>query len=201
MEALLNNITAILGFGFLGLSTIFVILAYLNVKEVLKQDNPNQGKIALTKAFMNTALVFMIASGPLQWATVFIESWSKGQQVQIHLTVANRNWEDAFGEITLLEKGNHISLVNKTHTGTYSNDDEIYISAEDVIEVIREIRAQLTAATSLPPPAVRAEVIGPATGSEPPGPAPTSVPVPVSESLNSGGALPDSITLHALGGG
>ncbi len=155
MDAIFQNITAILGFGFLGLSAIFVILAYSNVQQVTAQENPNQSKVSLSKFFMTTALVFMVFSGPLQWASIYIESTLGEKEVKIHITMTHPEWEETFGEVLLVEKGEAIPLVNKPYTGTFGDDDEIQINASKVASAIRKIRAQLTATTSTLPPARR----------------------------------------------
>ncbi|MGI9373065.1 MAG: hypothetical protein ACR2OJ_11265 [Hyphomicrobiales bacterium] len=147
MNLLFSNITSILGFGFLGLSFLFVFLAYKNVKEIVMQEEPNDSAIDLSRFFMKTALVFMLCAGPLQWATIFFDNYmeERTKEVTLVLAMSHPNWEKTFGEISINEKGTLRSLVNSPYTGKFKEDDVIHLNAERVAAAIRKIRAQLTA--------------------------------------------------------
>ncbi|MCP4318266.1 MAG: hypothetical protein GY789_20180 [Hyphomicrobiales bacterium] len=150
VKGLFDNAATILGFGFLGLSMIFVVLGYLNVKQIVNQPNPNEKAVNLSRFFLKIALVFMLCAGPLQWITLAIEKYTSVSEVQLHITMTHPEWEKAYGDIYLVHKGETHALVNRPYKGVYGQDDEIQLNAEKVAGVIRKIQAQLTVIASEP---------------------------------------------------
>lgn len=149
VEALLNNMVAILGAGFLGLSAIFVTLAYMNVQQITSQSDPNPLQIELSKSFMRIALIFMIAAGPLQWATVLIKELTDEDKVTLFISMTHPQWEESFGEVIVVKRGEKFSITNQPYQDEFSHEDEIQINAGSVLQAIQTIRAQLTAATNV----------------------------------------------------
>jgi hypothetical protein len=147
VSGLFDNAATILGFGFLGVSTIFVVLGYLNVKQILGQPNPNAKAVGLSQFFLKIALVFMLCAGPLQWVTLAIEKYTSDNQIQLHITLTHPEWEKENGDIYLVHHGETHGLVNNPYKGLYGPDDEIQLNAETVAAVIRKIRTQLGVAT------------------------------------------------------
>lgn len=150
VSGLFDNAATILGFGFLGLSMIFVVLGYLNVKQIVNQPNPNAKAVGLSQFFLKIALLFMLCAGPLQWVTLAIEKYTSDSEVQIHVTLTHPEWEPGYGDIFLVHQGETHALINKPYTGVYGPDDEIQLNAEKVAGVIRKIQAQLTVIASEP---------------------------------------------------
>ena len=148
VTGLFDNAATILGFGFLGVSTIFVVLGYLNVKQILGQPNPNARAVGLSQFFLKIALVFMLCAGPLQWVTLAIEKYTSDNQILLHITMTHPEWEKEYGDIYLVHHGETHGLVNKPYQGVYGPDDEIQLNAEKVAAVIRRIQAQLTVVTT-----------------------------------------------------
>lgn len=148
-DKLLDNIIAILGFGFLGLSVVMVVLAYMNVQQVTSQANPNEAKVSLSRYFMTVAIISMIASAPLHWVTILIEAYVKSDKVNILVTMDHSGWTDNIGDVILVKRGEKWSLVNNPYRGTVGNDDEIRIDADKVLSKFRDIRAQLATATNV----------------------------------------------------
>ncbi|MEX3008541.1 hypothetical protein [Hoeflea sp. TYP-13] len=148
VNSLFDNAATVLGFGFLGLSMIFVVLGYMNVKQIVNQPNPNERAVGLSRFFLKIALVFMLCAGPLQWITLAIEKYTSVSEVQLHITMTHPEWEKAYGDIYLVHKGETHPLVNKPYRGVYGQDDEIQLNAEKVAGVIRKIQAQLTVVAS-----------------------------------------------------
>ena len=144
VKGLFDNAATILGFGFLGLSMIFVVLGYLNVKQIVSQPNPNERAVGLSRFFLKIALVFMLCAGPLQWVTLALEKYTSESEIQLHITMTHPEWEQEYGDIYLVHKGETHGLVNKPYLGVYGPDDEIQLNAEKVASVIRKIQAQLT---------------------------------------------------------
>ena len=101
MSTVLDNVVVILGFGFLGLSFLFVFLAYSNVRQIVAQDEPNDAAVGLSRFFMKTALVFMVCAGPLQWVTVYLDKKLQ-EEVTLVVTMTHPDWEPTFGEVALL---------------------------------------------------------------------------------------------------
>ena len=144
VQGLFDNAATILGFGFLGLSMVFVILGYLNVKQIVNQPDPNESAVNLSRFFLKIALVFMLCAGPLQWVTLAIEKYVSVQEVELHITMTHPEWEQGYGDILLVHKGRTHALINNPYVGVYGENDEIQLNAERVATVIRRIQAQLT---------------------------------------------------------
>ena len=148
VQGLFENAATILGFGFLGLSTIFVVLGYMNVKQIVNQPDPNEAAVGLSRFFLKIALVFMLCAGPLQWVTLALESYTSVKEVELHITMTHPEWEQGYGDILLVHKGKTHGLVNNPYSGTYGQNDEIQLNAEKVAGAIRKIQAQLTVINS-----------------------------------------------------
>ncbi|WP_136658949.1 hypothetical protein [Nitratireductor sp. XY-223] len=149
IQSLFENAATILGFGFLGLSTIFVVLGYTNVKQIVNQPEPNEAAVGLSRFFLKIALVFMLCAGPLQWITLALENYISVKEVELHITMTHPEWEHAYGDILLVHKGKTHALVNNPYSGIYGQNDEIQLNAEKVAGVIRKIQAQLTVINSV----------------------------------------------------
>ena len=143
MGAFITNVPAILGFGFLGLSFLFVFLAYKNVKQIVGQKEPNKSAVDLSRFFMKTALGFMICAGPLQWVSVFLENYYSNKKINLVVTMTHPEWEKAFGDILVIEKGEPHPVVNTPYKGSYGDGDEIQLNAGKVAAAIRKIRSQV----------------------------------------------------------
>lgn len=144
MQLLFSNITSILGFGFLGLSFVFVYLAYTNVREVIQQDDPSDAAQNLSKFFMTISLVFMIAAGPLQWLTIWIDSKVREQEATLIITMTHTDWDFAAnGQIHIVDEGNPIQLINKPFTKKFKDGAIIELDAGMVAAAIRIIQAQV----------------------------------------------------------
>ncbi|MCY6381117.1 hypothetical protein [Hoeflea prorocentri] len=144
IQGLFDNAATILGFGFLGLSMVFVVLGYLNVKQIVSQPDPNEAAVNLSRFFLKIALVFMVCAGPLQWVTLALENHMSTKEVELHITMTHPEWDEGHGDILLVHKGQTHALINNPYVGVYGEDDEIQLNAERVATVIRKIQAQLT---------------------------------------------------------
>ena len=144
MEFVLQNVTAILQFGFLGVSFLFVYLAYSNVQMVLARENPSEASIKLTQFFMKTALAFMIFAGPLQWATLWVDHTMKNKPVNVVIAMHHPTWNSANGEILLYDnEGDAKNLINNPYKGQFKPGQQIILSAETIADKFQLVRTQL----------------------------------------------------------
>ncbi|SDR37925.1 hypothetical protein [Pseudovibrio sp. Tun.PSC04-5.I4] len=140
-----DNIDTILGYGFLGLSFLFVYLAYTNIREVIKDDKPTEAAVNLSKFFMIGAMLFMIIAAPLQIAMIYVNSQVTEKKIKLTITMPQPAWDDTLGQVVLLHKGQQVPIINRQHTGEYREDDTVVLNAAKVHNIIRTIRAQLAA--------------------------------------------------------
>lgn len=138
-------VVPILGFGFLGLSFLFVFLGFRCVKNVVDRDNPDESVVALSKFFLKIALTFMVVAGPLQWITLAVQYFVEDKEVTLHITMTHPEWkEDQFGSVQIVELGVMHPIINKPFQGSFRDEDEIALNASLVLEKFREIRSQLS---------------------------------------------------------
>jgi hypothetical protein len=63
-------VPAILGYGSLGLAFLMMFLAYMSLRVVLQQPNPQAATLNLCKQYLYVAFAFVIAAAALNWGTI-----------------------------------------------------------------------------------------------------------------------------------
>lgn len=139
------DVTAILGFGFLGLSFLMVYLGYRITTQVVAQGEEKSQSIRMAKFFLVIALVFMVLAGPLQAGLIWFQSYSKKAENSYVLRISPlTSWEDEYGTVYIICKGERTEL-SKDHRwqGNISHQEAIDIDLSRVEKFIEKMRAQI----------------------------------------------------------
>jgi len=137
-----NYVESILNFGFLGLAFLMLYLAYSLIKKSAESESDiKKNESELIRKFMNIAIVFMVLSGPLQWATIYVKDLNK--KVSVNIALNRTTWDNSFGKIYIRDKGKYEPLGFKAIKKEFSDNGEILLNIQDIVDSIQKMRRQI----------------------------------------------------------
>jgi hypothetical protein len=147
-------VPAILGYGSLGLAFLMMFLAYMSLRVVLQQPNPQAATLNLCKQYLYVAFAFVIAAAALNWGTIWVQHLAEKKSVTIVIQAPTAHWEKAFGRLTLDHRTDRpdsspVNLLSGDKiTEEFDDKEYVILNSEEIIDFIRTIRQQLDTARS-----------------------------------------------------
>lgn len=155
------DVPAILGFGFIGLAFLMLVLGYLLMRKVVAQDRAPPHIVGMCKFFLITALLFMIAAGPLQWFTMYMQSQMDHPSITVRIALHERDWDPAFGNIEIQRlPGGEFKTLSEAVQEEFRHNQQLNISLIQVQDMITSLLREAHPPTSSAMPESRAALEG-----------------------------------------